>query len=129
MEATFTLLIGVSSLLIFTAPMLIISFIEMGCLSIVGVSADNNGDEHQHHCSRIFRVSLPYCREFLLYHLVYNPIMYMIRSKEFSSTLTEKWARTHQRRQCCSEIRNLRINTATTPRLPARQSFQSANVT
>ncbi len=36
MEATFTLLSGVSSLIIFTGPMLIISFVDMGCLWILG---------------------------------------------------------------------------------------------
>ncbi len=38
-------------------------------------------------------VSLPYLREILLYNLVYNPILYMIRSREFSHTLNEKWMR------------------------------------
>jgi len=38
-------------------------------------------------------VPMPYLREILLYHLVYNPILYMIRSREFSSTLAEKWRR------------------------------------
>ena len=119
-EATFTLLIGVSSLLMFTTPMLSIASIELGCLWIVG-GADNG----EKHCSRIFTISLPYCREFLLYHLVYNPIMYMIRSKEFSSTLTEKWTRTNRRRQLGRTAENRIPMMHTSTRLP--QSSQLAN--
>ncbi len=106
----------------FTTPMLSIASIELGCLWIVG-GADNG----EKHCSRIFTISLPYCREFLLYHLVYNPIMYMIRNKEFSSTLIEKWARIHRQRQYRSEIRNDRVNTTTTTRF-SHQSTQLVNV-
>ena len=87
MEATFTLLAGVSSLLIFSAPTVIVGFIDWGCRLIL------SDVEHQgQYCAKIM-VSMPYLREFLFYHLVYNPIMYMIRNREFSSTITEKWTR------------------------------------
>ena len=70
MEATFTLLAGVSSLLIFSAPTVIVGFIDWGCRLIL------SDVEHQgQYCSKVM-VSMPYLREFLFYHLVYNPIMY-----------------------------------------------------
>ena len=83
MEATYTLLAGVSSLLIFTTPTLILAFINWGCRLVTGV-------EHEEQCARIM-IPMPYLRELLLYHLIYNAVLYMIRSREFYSTLSEKW--------------------------------------
>lgn len=80
------MLSGVSSLLIFSAPTLVVGFIDLGCRFIVGEL------EYQEQCTAI-AVYMPYLRELLLYHLVYHPMSYMIRSKEFSSTLDEKWTR------------------------------------
>lgn len=84
MEATFNLIAGVCSLLIFTLPTLIVAFCEWGCRKIYG------DDENQ--CSGI-RAIMPYSRELLLYHLLYHPVRYVWQSREFSSTLREKFCR------------------------------------
>ena len=86
------MLSGVSSLLIFSAPTLIVGFIDLGCRFVVGEL------EYQEQCTAIV-VYMPYMRELLLYHLVYHPMSYMIRSREFSSTLNEKWTRITQHRR------------------------------
>jgi len=94
--------------------MLIIVFIEWGCRLIV-----NDVDREEENCARRIVAAMPYCRELLLYHLVYNPIVYMIRSEEFSAVLTEKWARINRVRRTPSgsAIRN-RINTNKTRLVP-----------
>lgn len=79
-EATWSLLMGVFSLLIFTFPTLVVAFIEWGCRII-------NGEGN---CSPLISVIMFYARELLLGHLVYNPVMYMLRNREFSSTVHEK---------------------------------------
>lgn len=87
LEATWSLLIGVLSLLVFTCPTLIIGFIDWGCRRIYG--------DCSLQCKNISAATF-YAREILLGHLVYNPIVYIIRSREFSSTLKEK-CRTRRR--------------------------------
>lgn len=79
-EATWSLLAGVFSLLLFTFPTLLMGFIEWGCRLVY--------DEEQ--CSTIGVMTFR-ARELLLGHLVYNPVMYMIRSREFTSTVREKF--------------------------------------
>lgn len=78
-EATWSLLAGVFSLLLFTFPTLLIGSINWGCHKIYG----------QDKCSRTDIMTFQ-ARELLLGHLVYNPIIYMIRSREFVSTIREK---------------------------------------
>lgn len=80
-EATWSLLSGVFSLLLFTFPTLMFGFIDWGCRLVYG----------EGQCTRIDSMTL-YSRELLLGHLVYNPVMYMIRSHEFSSTVREKFS-------------------------------------
>lgn len=79
-EATWSLLMGVFSLLIFTFPTLVMAFIEWGCRMIYG----------EDQCPPLISIIMFYARELLLGHLVYNPVMYMIRNREFSSTVREK---------------------------------------
>lgn len=79
LEATWSLLIGVLSLLVFTCPTLILGFVEWGCRKIYG----------DFQCSSA-GVATFYAREILLGHLVYNPVMYIIRSREFSAALSER---------------------------------------
>lgn len=83
-EATWSLLAGVFSLLVFTFPTLLLGFIGWGCRLLYG-------DQ----CSHVDQMAL-HARELLLSHLVYNPVMYMMRSHEFSSTLREKICITKQ---------------------------------
>ena len=80
MEATCSLLEGVCSLLVFTFPTLLIGFINWGCRMVYG----------KDQCSLVDTVTL-YSRELLLGHLVYNPISYAARSREFSLTIREKF--------------------------------------
>ena len=80
LEATWSLLCGVFSLLLFTFPTLVVGFIEWGCRIIYG----------EGHCTPFIGFIIIYTRELLLGHLVYNPIMYMLRNREFSSTVREK---------------------------------------
>lgn len=80
MEATWSLLSGVFSLLLFTFPTLVLGFVEWGCRMMYG----------EGRCPPIIGISVFYARELLLGHLVYNPVMYMIRNREFSSTVREK---------------------------------------
>lgn len=80
MEATWSLLSGVFSLLLFTFPTLVLGFVEWGCRMSYG----------EGRCPPIIGISMFYARELLLGHLVYNPVMYMIRNREFSSTVREK---------------------------------------
>ena len=83
MEATFSLLAGVCSLLIFTAPVILFGFFLWGCRLMYS----------EDHCSHFNAVAI-YLRELLLYHLVYQSVLYACRSREFSSTLRQKW-------KCC----------------------------
>lgn len=80
LEATWSLLCGVFSLLLFTFPTLVVAFIEWGCRIIYG----------EGRCTPFIGFVIIYTRELLLGHLVYNPIMYMLRNREFSSTVREK---------------------------------------
>lgn len=77
-EATVSLLGGVCSLLAFTAPILAQAFVSWGCLYI------HNGDFDR--CAYDYRLRAL----LLLYHLVYNSIIYALRSREFRATLTAK---------------------------------------
>ena len=86
-EATWSLLAGVLSLMIFTFPILLLAFIDWGCRRIY------SGDQ----CSSI-DVATFHAREFLLVHLVYNSVMYIARSQEFSSTVRDKIGRKWNRR-------------------------------
>ena len=79
-EATRRLLAGVLSLVLFTFPTLLLAFIDWGCRMTYGVDQ----------CYHIGVLTF-YARELLLGHLLYNPIQYMVKSREFSSTVTEKF--------------------------------------
>ncbi|EFX79837.1 hypothetical protein DAPPUDRAFT_319280 [Daphnia pulex] len=79
-EATWSLLSGVFSLLLFTSPTLVLGFVEWGCRMSYG----------EGRCPPVIGIIMFYARELLLGHLVYNPVMYMIRNREFSSTVREK---------------------------------------
>lgn len=76
-EAAWTLLAGVSSLCLFASP---IFFVLLGAL----------------YCSQIYddcrsvTWMIPYFRELVLVHTVYNPIFYIWRSREFTSALSRK---------------------------------------
>lgn len=85
-EATWSLLAGVFSLLLFTFPTILIGSINWGCHQIYG----------QDKCSRTDIMTFQ-ARELLLGHLVYNPIMYMVRSREFLSTVREKLFVSHKK--------------------------------
>ena len=63
LEATWSLLCGVFSLLLFTFPTLVVGFIEWGCRIIYG----------EGHCTPFIGFIIIYTRELLLGHLVYNP--------------------------------------------------------
>ncbi|XP_032788920.2 ultraviolet-sensitive opsin isoform X2 [Daphnia magna] len=85
-EATVTLACGVMSLCFFSLPFSIVCMVDWIC--------------RHHQISKIeplqwcsfAQSALPYLRELLLVHSVYSPILYMIRSREFSeafrSTIT-----------------------------------------
>lgn len=85
-EATVTLVCGVMSLCFFSLPFSTVSMGDWICRHnrITGI-------ELNRWCS-LAQSALPYLRELLLVHSVYSPIMYMIRSREFSeafrSTIT-----------------------------------------
>lgn len=81
LEATVTLVCGVMSLSFFSLPYSTFSMGDWICkLNEVAVL------RHQKWCNAV-QFSLPYARELFLVHSVYNPIMYMIRSREFSDAL------------------------------------------
>lgn len=75
LEASVTLLCGVATLCFFTLPMASVF------LSIVICHATN-----QPNCGVIVTM-IPYTRELLLWHSVVSPLLYTIRSREFSSAL------------------------------------------
>lgn len=78
LEATVTLVCGVVSLCFFSLPYSAVSMGDWICR------------RHQpmefRWCSTV-QYTVPYARELFLVHSVYNPIMYMIRSREFSEAL------------------------------------------
>ena len=96
MEATRSLLAGVLSLILFTFPILLLAFLDWGCRMIYG-----NGQ-----CSSSIGVATFYVREFILVHLVYNSVVYIARSQEFSSTIRDKIGRKWNRRQQSTILQN-----------------------
>ena len=96
MEATRSLLTGVFSLMLFTFPILLLAFIDWGCRMIYG-----DGQ-----CSSSISVATFYVRELLLVHLVYNSVVYIARSQEFSSTIRDKIGRKWNRRQQSTILQN-----------------------
>lgn len=80
-EATRSLLMGVFSMILFVLPTLLLGFTFWGCQIIYG--------KEQDHCSNI-RGMIIYTREILLGYLVYNPIKYIMESREFKSTIRER---------------------------------------
>lgn len=76
-EAAWTLLAGVSSLCIFASP---IFFVLLGAFYCSQVYDD----------CRSVTWMIPYFRELILVHTVYNPIIYIWRSREFTSALGRK---------------------------------------
>ena len=77
LEATITLVCGVVSLCFFSLPYSSVSLFDWIC---------RRQHSEQQWCSTV-QCTLPYARELFLVHSVYNPIMYMIRSREFSEAL------------------------------------------
>lgn len=78
-EAAWTVVQGVTSLIIISSPIFIVSLSVLYCNKVY--------DD----CTA-FTWMIPYFRELVLAHTVYNPIMYIWRSHEFSSAF---------RRKCC----------------------------
>ncbi|EFX82082.1 hypothetical protein DAPPUDRAFT_316623 [Daphnia pulex] len=74
LEASLTLLVGVSTLCIITAPMFIVCFALSICQQVGGECAGLNS-------------MAPYVRQAALIHAVYGPLIYMIRSREFASAV------------------------------------------
>ena len=81
LDATWNLLAGVMSLLIFTIPVLLTGLVAWVSRSI-----------YHHTCINV-DAAVVFSREMLLFHVVYNPIIYMIRCREFSLTVRQKFAR------------------------------------
>ena len=80
LDATWNLLSGVMSLLIFTSPVLLTGLVSWVCRSFYQQTFIN------------IDVAVLFSREMLLFHVVYNPIIYMIRCREFSMTVRQKFA-------------------------------------
>ena len=83
LEATVTLVCGVMSLCFFSLPYSAVSMSDWICRRHLHQFAPI---QHQKWCSSV-QFTLPYLRELFLIHSVYNPIMYMIRSREFTNAL------------------------------------------
>lgn len=83
LEATVTLVCGVMSLCFFSLPYSAVSIGDWICRRYIGQFASI---QQQQWCSTA-QFTLPYLRELFLIHSVYNPIMYMIRSREFTNAL------------------------------------------
>ena len=79
-DATWLLLSGVLSLLLLTLPTLISGFIEWICSSLI----------YRTQCPNTTAATL-YLRELLLFHLVYNPIYFLLRNGEFKTIFKDKW--------------------------------------
>lgn len=77
-EATWTLAQGVASLGFISSPILIVSLGAFFC------------NQFYDDCT-VVTWMIPYFRELVLAHTIYNPIMYMCRSHEFSSALRRKF--------------------------------------
>lgn len=77
-EATWTLAQGVTSLGIISSPVLIVLMGAFFCSQIY--------DD----CTAVTWM-IPYFRELVLIHTIYNPIMYIYRSQEFSSAIKRKF--------------------------------------
>ena len=74
-EATQTLIAGVTSLLVLTCPLLIYFVVLFACRSW-----------YQEECPNVFNLA-PYFLELWLIHAVFSPVMYLIRNSELSSVL------------------------------------------
>ncbi|XP_046447839.1 rhodopsin-like [Daphnia pulex] len=83
LEATVTLVCGVMSLCLFSLPYSAISMGDWICRRYLHPFSPI---PHHNWCSAV-QFTLPYLRELFLIHSVYNPIMYMIRSREFTNAL------------------------------------------
>jgi len=81
LDATRNLLIGIMSLLIFTSPMLLTGLVAWVCRSIYYQTCIN------------VDAAVVFSHEILLFHVVINPIIYMIRCRELSLTVRQKFAR------------------------------------
>lgn len=79
MEATVTLVVGVASLCLFSLPFSISTVVNAVCRRQSGLLQVGWCDP--------FKLAMPYCRELFIVHAVYNPVMFMIRSREFASAL------------------------------------------
>lgn len=80
MWATKTLIEGVTSLFVFSSPLIILFFIIFFCHLLM-----------EPECSSYSFLPGPYVKEFALVHAVYNPIIYLFRNEELWSVLKSKF--------------------------------------
>lgn len=86
LEATVTLVVGVTSLCVFSLPFSTSTVANAICRR-------HDVPLHLGWCEP-FRLAMPYCRELFIVHAVYSPVMFMVRSREFASALRSMLADT-----------------------------------